>query len=165
MLSLGIIWNPAFHYKDNIVNDMNNSVNIIDYFDISFYDLFQNFMYELYDDQEKWKTEKKYNSMKQDNGSANKLRIVIFEFDEKRVEYHIYKKKNVYSDLNDLKVYIRNKYGNMIDNYVFDNVFHCTDDIMEFKKSYGIVQKYIRILLLDKLNMVLKKEETKKYVK
>lgn len=165
MLSMGIIWNPAFKYKDDIISDMDTRVKVVEFFDVNFEELFKDFIYELYIDEEQWKTDRKYNSMKLKNNNEDQIRIVFFEFDEKNIEFHPQKKKNVYSDLNDLKICIRNKYGQKINNYVFDNVFHSTDDLNELKKAQEVLKKYLRLLLTNKLKNILEMEKRKNYVR
>lgn len=162
MLSLGIIWNPAVQFEQEIIFDMKNKVNIIGYFDIDFQEYFKDFFYELYDDEEKWKRDKKYINVSLNNCVNNKIIVIIYEFNPEKIEYHPQKKKDVYSDLNNLKIYIRRKYSEKISNYVFDNIFHSSDDLEEFKKSYQILRKYLMIVLKDKLEISFEKEMKKR---
>ena len=78
--------------------------------------------------------------------SNKKVKVIIFEFSSERIYFHPQKNKNVYADLNDLKVYIRDKYSKKIDNYYFDNVFHCTDDLDDYKEDYDIIKKYLTLI-------------------
>ena len=77
----------------------------------------------------------------------------------------IEKKRNVYKELNDLKFYIRETYGNKIENYIFDIVFHCTDDLTELNFSQKVLETYMKKKLLIDLKLALKKKSDDEYVK
>lgn len=50
----------------------------------------------------------------------------------------------VYSNLENLKSSIRNKYKEKVNLYFFDNVFHMTDDENEFKTTYSYLVDFIK---------------------
>ena len=141
MLCLGVIWNHSIKFKDEILDDMREYVLIDTYFEMDLNEKFENFVYEIYYNEEKFKIEKKYNSMK--DMEDKKICVVIFEFDENDIVYNEFKKKNVYKKLDAMKYFIRTKYSNFVDNYVFDNVFHCTDDEEEFLENLKTIFKYL----------------------
>lgn len=157
MLSLAVIWNTANEYNSEIINDVADRVKILEQFEINLGQYYQKFVYDIYYNEQKNKIDKKYNSMML--FSNRSVTVIVFEFDDKKVYFHPQKNKNVYAELNDLKVYIRDKYSKKIVNYYFDNVFHCTDDVNEFKHNYKITKKYLRLVLLNNLKNVIDKEE------
>ena len=163
MLSLGIVWNSAQKYNYEIINEMENKVKIVESFEINLGDFFTDFIYEIYQNEEKWKVDKKHSNM---ITIPNKtVAVVVFEFNSEKLNYHPQKNKNVYTELNNLKVYIRDKYSKKIDNYFFDNLFHCTDDLEEFKQDYEVVKKYLKLILVNNLKKINSIEKEKVYDK
>lgn len=126
MLSLAIVWNNAIDFTDEIIKDMKESVNVYCSFKLALGEQYKNFVYNIYSGEEIQKIDKKYNSM---ISCQNKeVAVILFEFDSNNIIFNQFKKKYVYEDLDNLKYYIRTKYSKLVDNYVFDNIFHCTDD-------------------------------------
>jgi len=150
MLSIGIIWNSAQICKEKIIDDLKEQVKVLNYFDIDFQDNFALYVNSLYqsENMEKWKIEKKLSYMLL-NEDTN-ITIVLFEFDEKNVVFHEFKKKNVYKQLEDTKKYIREKYKNYVEKYTFDIVFHATDNLDELINCYNVLLNFIEKCCKDK---------------
>ena len=146
MISIGIIWNSVNKYKNNIINDLQGKVTVISSFDYDLGDKFIEFVNSMYhtEQMEQWKIDNKINYMLMN--PSKKITIVIFAFDEKKQSYHPMKKKYVYTDLENVKMYIRKKYSALIPNYTFDIVFHSTDNLIELKKCYDVLNKYLNEL-------------------
>ena len=150
MLSIGIVWNTCYHFRDDIVNDIEDTnVNLLGFFDAKT-DNYRNFVNLLYNSEhmEQWKIDKKLEYMLMI--SETSIRVIFFEFDESITDYHPFKKKMVFSDLENLKVKIRNKYKELISNYTFDIVFHATDDLMELKMVYNILLQNAENFIIEK---------------
>lgn len=163
MLSLGIIWPPAQEFKDDILNDIGNMVNLKYYTNIDLGVFYHDFIYNVYENEVKYKVDKKYKILTLSPKTV--ITIVLFDFDEASLDFHKQKNRFVYKQLNDLKVYIRETYGKKIDNYYFDNVFHCTDDFDEYKHSEAVIKKQLNQLLSNVLKLASEKERAKVYVK
>lgn len=143
MDSFGIIWNTAQTCRDEIIQDIKNSVPVLDIYDIDLGNNYENFVRDLYsiDEIDSAKLEMKLQSM-----LNNKLRIITIIFmkiDPTKQYYYIHKKRNVFSEIQDLKLLIRNKYKEKVENYFFDNVFHMSDDEFEYVEGLKILSKYL----------------------
>lgn len=157
MLGIGIIWNTVYQYKDLIINDMTNKVTIVDTFDINLQEKLGDFVNAIYDSEnmERWKIENKIAHMTQNCNTC--VTVVFFEFDCQNIEYHPFKKKNVYKELEDCKKYIREKYKQYVENYTFDIVFHATDNLDELTNCYNIIASYITENIKDKDKQKIKR--------
>ena len=147
MVCIGIIWNTSFPFKDEILKDISNfdSAEIIEEFDLDLNDDYESFvrgMYEL-DSIAQWKVDKKVNTMFE-SSDLRKVGIVFLNVDSSKQEYHPLKKRMVYSNLENLKSSIRNKYKEKVNLYFFDNAFHMTDDEKEFKTTYSYLVDFIK---------------------
>lgn len=142
MLSIGIIWNSVYDYKDEIIHDISNRVDFKYSFDLDLDSFFSDFVFDIYNSEsmETWKIEKKLNNMVLNQN--RKVTIVIYEFDDTKVFYHEFKHKEVYEQLEFTKRYIRERYSQYIDNYVFDIVFHSTDNLQELGSVLTVINKY-----------------------
>lgn len=143
MTSIGIIWNTAQDYSSEIINDIRVDMPILGRIDLDLKDKYEEFVWKLYstENMEKWKIEKKLLHMNQTEN--RKITVIFFEFDESNVVYHPFKKKYVYSQLEDGKRKIREKYKDLVNNYVFDIVFHATDNPKELESCYEVLLEYI----------------------
>ncbi len=143
MLSIGIIWNTAQSMKEDIINDMNGKVNVICSFDMDLEDKYIEFVNSIYssENMEQYKIDNKISHMILDPNTN--VTVVLFDFNPNVIEYHPFKKKNVYKELEDCKKYIRDKYKEYVDNYTFDIVFHATDSLEELQNCYNVLLRYI----------------------
>ena len=143
MLSIGIVWNAAQQFSDDIIEDMKKMVCVLETFEMDLSDNYFDFVKKIYlsENMEQWKIEKKILHMK--TQTNEKISVIFFEFDESKMHYHPYKKKNVYSCLEECKTFIREKYKVLIDNYTFDIVFHSTDNLQELKNCYDLIKEYL----------------------
>ena len=146
MLSLGIIWNKAYEYKREIISDIEGRVKLLECFDLDLNDDYEGFVKEIYQNEnmEDWKIDRKINAMCPCD--SKKISVVIFEFDSSRVVYHEFKHKDVYEELESLEMYIREKYSKLVDNYVFDIIFHSTVPILLKGKIIKFVFPFIFLI-------------------
>lgn len=143
MISLGIIWNSAQEYKEEIIYDLSKRVEVTDCFDLYLGEDYKDFVRDIYDSEnmEPWKINHKLAYMDL-HPSAN-ISVIYFEFDETESFYHPMKRKEVYKNLEGTKMFIREKYKEKVENYTFDIVFHTADSLEEFKNCHTIVKKYL----------------------
>lgn len=162
MLSIGIIWNCANFLKEDILKDISEKTNLLEHFEIDLGNKYIEFVNSIYleENMETWKIQKKIKNMMTD--SNTKITILFFEFDEKLIVYHPFKKKNVFVELENCKMYIREKYKSKISNYTFDIIFHATDNLIELKKCFSTIVKYINNETINK-KKVLKLENHKDF--
>lgn len=160
MLCLGILWNSVYEFKDMILSDIEKYGNLVDSFDLNLEDNYEDFVRDIYaqDEIASWKVDKKVSTMFNSSDNRN-ITIVFIEVDLTDQFYHGGKKKMVYTNLENLKNGIRGKYGKMIKEYFFDNVFHMTDDTRELKADLGVVSEYLKRLNIEdeKANKLVKK--------
>lgn len=143
MLSIGIIWNCANFLNKEIIHDVDEKTNILESIELDLGDKYEDFVRSIYSSEqmEKCKIENKINHMMSD--SSRKITILFFEFDDSEIEYHPFKKKNVFKHLENCKKYIREKYKSHIDNYTFDIIFHTTDNLIELRNCFNILLTFI----------------------
>lgn len=145
MKSLGIIWNSAYDFKDDIVSDMSQVVKVDGCYHMDLGDDYEKFVRTLYsfDDIADWKVDSKLKAMFFENPNR-KVCVVIFNFDADQTFYHAYKKRSVFSQLENLKGTIRGEYSKKVPCYFFDNVFHASDNAKEFEQDYNLFLEYYK---------------------
>lgn len=168
MLCLGILWNSVQEYKDMVIADIQKYGSLIGTFDMSLEENYEQFVRDIYaqDEIADWKVDKKVETMF-NSSDIRTVTIVFIEVDLTDQFYHGGKKKLVYTNLENLKTGIRDKYGKMIKDYFFDNVFHMTDDEQELRADLKVVSNYLKnmsvqnsndgIQLIKKINNTQKK--------
>lgn len=163
MLSLGIIWNSAQFLSQDIITDINKNINVLETFEFDLGDRYEDFVRVVYasEQMEKWKIDKKINHML--HTSSRKITILFFEFDETVIEYHPFKKKNVYKELESCKMKIREKYKDFVESYTFDIVFHATDNLEELKNCYNSIVDFLNNTSLNNTDDAVKLIRVKNY--
>lgn len=155
MLSVGIIWNSSQKYANDIISDLKKSVDVLDFFEVDFGEKYYSFVKSIYEKEqmEDWKIANKILHMQYTDD--NKITIIFFDFDENEIRFHPKKNKNVFSKLEDSKMYIREKYKNLVNNYTFDIVFHATDNLEELKNCLEVIREYINQIKLNEDNTII----------
>ena len=163
MLSLGIIWNSAQFLSQNILTDIDANTKIIDAFEFDLGDKYEDFVRTVYvsEQMENWKIDKKINHMVQT--PSRKITLFFFEFNETMIEYHPFKRKNVYKELEDCKMKIRQKYKDLVESYTFDIIFHATDNLEELKNCYNSIVEFLGNACLKSAEDTIKLSRIKKY--
>lgn len=163
MICLGILWNSMDEYTDEVKKDILNYGKIITNITLNLGDKYEQFVRDIYaqDDIAQWKVDKKIETMFQN--SSRKVTALIMNIETKEKHYHKFKKRMVYTNLENMKVNIRDKYSKLIPNYFFDNIFHVTDNKKEFELDYEILKKYFYSveILDDKCKNCLRKMKVK----
>ena len=122
-----IIWPPAQQFVDEIKSLINERYEIITQSLSQKIFSFPEFINEIYlgDDIEKWKIDKKIYHMK---NSKSVISTLVVRID--KPNYRVKKRTSSYmSDkVAELKLQIRNKYRNKIENYVHDIIIHIGDN-------------------------------------
>lgn len=153
MLCLGILWNSVQEYKDMAIEDIQKYGSLIGTFDMPLEENYEAFVRDIYaqDEIATWKVDKKVETMF-NSSDVRTVTIVFIEVDLTDQFYHGGKKKMVYTNLENLKTGIRDKYGKMIKDYFFDNVFHMTDDERELKADLTVVSNYLKKMSMQSSN-------------
>lgn len=153
MLCLGILWNSVQQYKDMIIADIQKYGSLIGSFDLPLEENYEAFVRDIYaqDEIATWKVDKKLETMF-NSSDVRTVTIVFVEVDLTDQFYHGGKKKMVYTNLENLKNGIRDKYGKMIKDYFFDNVFHMTDDERELRADFTVVTNYLKNMNMKNSN-------------
>lgn len=143
MISVGIIWNSANQYREEILADIGSLTKLMDSFEVELGENYTEFVQEIYssENMEQWKIDKKLNHM--ETCPSRKITILFFDFDESQTEYHPFKKKQVFSQLENCKRFIREKYKDYVENYTFDIVFHATDNLDELKGCTKVIGDFL----------------------
>ena len=149
MICLGILWNSMDNYSKKVLEDISSYGNILDVFSINLGDKYEQFVRDIYSQDEiaEWKVNKKIETMFKCSNSR-KITIVTIDIETLKTEYHPYKKRIVFTNLEKMKTDIRKKYSEMIDYYFFDNVFHVTDDENEYIADLSVVNNYLSLGLI-----------------
>jgi len=167
MLCLGILWNSVQEYKDMAIADIQKYGSLIGTFDMSLEENYEQFVRDIYaqDEMADWKVDKKVETMF-NSSDIRTVTIVFIEVDLTDQFYHGGKKKLVYTNLENLKTGIRYKYGKMIKDYFFDNVFHMTDDERELRADLKVVSNYLKNMSVqnsnDGIQLIKKIDNTQK---
>lgn len=161
MICLGILWNGMDEYKEDVKNDIGNYGEIAKSFTLNLGEEYEKFVRDIYNQDEiaDWKVDKKLETMFKCSDSR-KITVLIMKIETNVQYYHKLKKRMVYTNLEQMKINIREKYSKLVTHYFFDNVFHVTDDENEFKLDYQIVKKYI-----NDPKIIIEQEETSNKVK
>lgn len=143
MVSIGIIWNKSFPYKDEIIEYINNNAQVLYSCNLELNDKYEDFVRKIYDSEqmEEWKIDKKLDHML--DSDIRSICIVFFEFNDKNITFNPRKNKMVYSDLEGIKENIRSNYKDRVDNYTFDVLFHSSDNMKELKNMKIVLDEYV----------------------
>lgn len=143
MLFMGIIWGPAFKYKDEILKDTGGFSKKMLSLDLQLDEKYSDFVYDMYEyeDMPKWKIDKKLEHMHANNNSQ--INVSFYDIDTTEEFYHPYKHCFVYKNVEGMKMYIREKYKDKVDDYFFDTVFHLTDNKIELNHSVEVLSNYL----------------------
>lgn len=153
MLCLGILWNSVQEYKDMAIEDIQKYGSLIGTFDMPLEENYEAFVRDIYaqDEIATWKVDKKVETMF-NSSDVRTVTVVFIEVDLTDQFYHGGKKRMVYTNLENLKIGIRDKYGKLIKDYFFDNVFHMTDDERELKADLTVVSNYLKNMSMQSSN-------------
>lgn len=153
MLCLGILWNSVQQYKDMAIEDIQKYGSLIGIFDMPLEENYEAFVRDIYaqDEIATWKVDKKVETMF-NSSDVRTVTVVFIEVDLTDQFYHGGKKRMVYTNLENLKIGIRDKYGKLIKDYFFDNVFHMTDDERELKADLTVVSNYLKNMSMQSSN-------------
>lgn len=153
MLCLGILWNSIQEYKDMAIEDIQKYGSLIGTFDMPLEENYEAFVRDIYaqDEIATWKVDKKVETMF-NSSDVRTVTVVFIEVDLTDQFYHGGKKRMVYTNLEKLKTGIRDKYGKMIKDYFFDNVFHMTDDERELRADLTVVSNYLKNMSMQSSN-------------
>ncbi len=144
MKSLGIMWNLIGQFKEDVLSDIKQRAEILEVVDLNLSDRYEEFVRKIYsvDDIAEWKVDKKIETMFLSSKSRT-VTIVIMDISTKETYFHPYKKRLVFTNLENLKTDIRERYSKLIPVYFFDNIFHLTDDEHEFNADFEIINNFI----------------------
>ena len=158
MVCLGVLWNSVQDYVPDILVDISEHGKVISYFSLELGDNYERFVRDIYscDEIADWKVDKKIETMYECT-DVRRVTIVFINVETSEQTYHIYKKRMIYTNLENMKTEIREKYSRIIPNYFFDNTFHVTDDEKEFKDDLVIITNYINMLLNENNNKNIQK--------
>lgn len=142
MKCVGIIWNSAFEFKEEILKLMSNYSTVEDWFCINLDSNYENFVRLIYsaDSIAEWKVDKKIEYMR--HYPSKSICIIQFDINTSIMRYHDKKKHMVYANLQDLKDLIRKTYGSKLPFYFFDIVFHCSESPEEYDVDCQIINSF-----------------------
>jgi hypothetical protein len=136
----GFLWSPSELLWTNIIDEINHNHQVIKYLIYNFddYEIFENNIINIYktDDISIDKIKNiKLNSMKN-----YKYTFLYFEIKIDNPKYRIKGNgSNISQVVEHIKLNIRNKYKNKIDNYIHDIIIHITDNLLQTKEIQTIV--------------------------
>ena len=144
MKCLGIVWNSAFVFKNQIAKDIEKDGEILANFELDLNENYENFVRTIYDQDgiAKWKVDQKIEAMFGSTG-CRKVNIIVIDVPTGEEYYHKDKGFTVFSGLEKLKKIIRQKYKELVAVYFFDNVFHMTDSDEEYEKDLEALAKFV----------------------
>ena len=139
---IGILWNTVNFLKEEIMGDISKFGEIVDYFELNLGEDYEEFVKKIYefDGIADWKIKLKLDSMKAVDCAI--ITVLFIKIDDSKIEFNDRKQKNVITNIENLKKYIREKYSKRIDNYYFDNVFHMTDNKEELLAMLKVLREW-----------------------
>ena len=143
MKCVGIIWNCAYPYRDEIIEIVSRYSTVEHWHSIELNNSYERFVREIYsaDSIAEWKVDKKIEYMSHYSGTS--VCIVYFDIDTSTIRYHEKKKHFVFSKLQDLKDIIRHIYSEKLPLYFFDIVWHCSETEDEYKADSEIISTFL----------------------
>lgn len=173
MVCLGILWNSIQAHLKNVVEDVEEYGKVLDIFSLNLGDKYERFVRDIYSHDEiaTWKVDKKIETMFQCS-EERKVTVLLIDIEASKMEYHPFKKRYVFVNLESMKTDIRKKYSKLVAYYFFDNIFHVTDDEREYKADLSVINTYIGrgiskedVNFSDKMVKVLKKDNKSNGIK
>lgn len=145
MKCIGIIWNCAMQYENEILALIKDNSKIIYTSILQLGNSYENFVREIYsrDSIDEWKINEKIRNMKLST-SLTDVRFIIYDIEVEELFFNTYKKRFVYSKSELLKSIIRIAIMNKLQNYFFDITFHATDSLEEYEKTLNIINSYLK---------------------
>lgn len=153
MVFVGIIWNPAYKFKDEIDDIFSKYSKVLHSVELDLKDDYTPFVYDIYSEEDtaKWKIDKKVEHMRE--VEDKKIKVVFFEIDTSTQYFHDRKNCFVYTNVENMKKEVRDTYKDKIDNYFFDIIFHLTDNQKELDYTVKVLDKYLKkIITRDNLD-------------
>lgn len=143
MVCLGILWNGMQNHLGDVIEDITSYGEIIDLFSIDLGNDYEKFVRDIYaqDEIADWKVNKKIETMFQCS-DIRKITVVFINIETSKIYYHKLKKRNVFTNLENMKTEIREKYSKLVNCYFFDNIFHVTDDEKEYEADLRVINSY-----------------------
>lgn len=144
MKCVGIIWNCAFEFKEEILKIISTHSKVSQCYCIELKEDYEIFLRSIYSFESiaKWKVDKKVEYMKKYPSTS--VCIVHFDIDVSTIRYHEKKKHFVYSNLQDLKDLVRGIYQTKLPFYFFDIIFHCSESQEEYVADTQIISLFQR---------------------
>ncbi len=142
MKCVGIIWNCAFEFREDILKNIAQYATVESFYNIDLKSDYEIFLRSIYSFESiaKWKVDKKVEYMKKYPSTS--ICVVHFDINTSNVRYHEKKKHFVYSDLQDLKDFIRDFYKTKLPFYFFDIIFHCSETLEEYEADTQIISLF-----------------------
>lgn len=136
-----ILWPPAEPFFDEIREWLKENYNVKWEKRLKLENNFADFTREIYaiDDIDEWKVELKINAMKKYNPNVLAFAVEIPkpDFVAKKLVQASFSQEGA-----DLKAKVRNKYKNLINNYIYDIICHTGDNYEHNKEVFRIINKY-----------------------
>ena len=147
MKILSVIWNPSYDYKDRIIESIPDSYDKSMIGDFIIDGNFKRFIDEFYDypDDEKWKSDHKYNDLVIYNPKI--ISCFYINIHSLKKIYVASKDKSFYEDIFTLIRDIRNDFSRVINSekgidLYLENILHMADDEEESKRQLDVIKRY-----------------------
>lgn len=171
MKLLGVLWNSIGDKKDEAIKEIQKYGSVL-YYDVDLENDYKAFLEDLYpsNESEKCKADFKIKGLV-NKYKNNSIRIVLIDMPKSEKIYLKNKNKMMYKNVLNLKVSLRKKYNHLImsDNVEnhknYDNVFHMTDDELEYGKDLYVIIKHMPFIFnrtngFLELDYIIDKEQT-----
>ena len=154
MKSIGILWNSMNDFREEALNDIQRYASIENMIVIDFKDKYLDFLGDIYpfDGVHKDIHIFKGNTLI-DKYESNDICILFLDLPDSTKEFCDRKHTYIYKNIEELKQFIRNKYKNIVNGYVFDNIFHMTDDEKEYLFTLDVVNRYLNDMRNNKVKV------------
>lgn len=135
------LWPPVESLFEVITQDISLKYKILETVDFELVSDIENFVYDIYstDDVEKDKIDYKINHIKYKN---NKIRMIKVNIGNPKFRKKEKTNTDISVKIENLKEHIRSTYKEKIDNYVYDNIIHISDNFHQTSEINRLIKRY-----------------------
>lgn len=134
------VWPSVSHVADEVVSFLADDVRVVSTADLALHDDFGDFLLSLYDVDHtvrEWILRKKVHGCQTE---TNTVRVVVFELPDPAYDFS--SESPVSERAKSLKDRCRKRFYEDVDEYVYDNVVHITDNYTQNRHARDVVQSF-----------------------
>lgn len=142
----GFVWPSAKHIADDVEQFVSARANVQYSLDVTMGDEFESFVMDLYSIDEsvqEWILQKKIHECR---GNSNTVRLLVFELTDPAFDYGEDIESTTAASLKDE---CRKAHFEEMDQYVYDNIFHVTDNYEQNRHAREVLTRYTEDTVME----------------